>query len=500
LVEQRHETLEETIRPVPRRASADAAPGVRPASATRARDTWRTAGIGLALVAGLLAVFFVLPRLSAPPPVTDVPAEAESAPAEAEPALSPEERAALDAEAQRTLAALVTQQNQLEERHVAQWGGDTWARYQELSRNGDDAYLQQDFATAAEAYAEARSVGAGLLEEGFRLMSAALDAGDQALLAGDAAAAVEQFQFALSIAADNDHAREGLERARQLPQVLELMHQAQAAESDGDLPAAIELYRQARALDPEWAPARQALARASGNLEAYQFERRLSQGFAALGSSDFDDAIEQFEAALRLRPDSEQARDGLFQAQEGFKVAELALTRVRALALERRELWSQAIELYESALATDPTLEYAQTGLERARARRDLEVKILNLIDNPRLLFDDRVLADAQHLREQAEAVDQKGARLGEQLAKLDRLLELATTPLPVVLHSDALTQVTVYRVGTIGSFTETQIALRPGEYTAIGSRNGYRDVRRQFTVVPGEPLPPIEVVCVEPI
>lgn len=500
-MEQRHDTLEETIRPVPRKAAGDAAPRVPEPSVGPSRETWWTAGIGLALIVGLLAVFFVLPRLSAPPEQAPAAAAApEAAPADSGPQLSSEERAALDAQAQRDLAALVTQQNQLEERNVAQWGGEAWGHYQALSRNGDDAYLRKDVAAAAEAYREARAVGASLLDEGFRLMSEALDAGDAALASGDAAAALERFQFALAVAANNDRAREGLARARQLPQILELMRQAESAETDGELPAAIELYTQATKLDPEWAPARQALARASGNLEDYQFERRLSQGYAAIGSSDFDDAIESFDAALRLRPDSELARDGLFQAEEGLKASQLALTRVRALAFERRELWSQAIELYESALATDPTLEYAQTGLERARGRRDLEVKVLNLIDNPRLLFDDRVLADAQRLREEARVIDPVGERLGEQLQKLDRLLDLATTPLPIVLRSDALTQVTVYRVGTIGMFTETQIALRPGEYTAIGSRNGYRDVRRQFTVVPGQPLEPIEVVCSETI
>jgi len=43
-------------------------------------------------------------------------------------------------------------------------------------------------------------------------------------------------------------------------------------------------------------------------------------------------------------------------------------------------------------------------------------------------------------------------------------------------------------------------LELRPGTYTAVGSRKGYRDVRETFTVLPGRALPTVLVRCVEPI
>ena len=497
MVERKHETFEEAIRPVPRATPEARAVAVARAPASR---QWLLPVAGLVLVALLIVVFFVLPDATRSPAETAGVVPEEPAAEPTGPVLSPEERAALDAQAQRDLAALVSQQDRLENRNVAEWGGDAWTRYQELSRGGDDAYLRDDIAAAAEAYRQALEVGRSLLDEGFRLMGEAIEAGEAALEAGDARMAAERFQFALAIASNDDRARIGLQRAGKLPQVLELVEQGDAAVESGELPTAIERYRAALAIDADWRPAREALAKASGNLAQYRFDRTLSDGFAALGASEFDDAIAHFTQALAMRPGSEQAQEGLFQAEEGLRLGQLALARVRALAFERRELWSQAIEQYESALATDPTLEYAISGLERARARRDLEVKLLNLLDNPRLLFDDRVLADAQRLRAEAEAIDPKGAQLTDQLARMDRLLTAATTPRNVVLRSDMLTQVTLYRVGTIGAFTETEVALRPGQYTAIGSRNGYRDVRRNFTVLPDQPLEPIEVICVEPI
>jgi hypothetical protein len=279
-----------------------------------------------------------------------------------------------------------------------------------------------------------------------------------------------------------------------------MMAEAADADARGDLPRAIELYRSALRTDPQWSPARAALADATGRLAQYQFDLKLDEAYGALSESRFQDALEAFEAALAMRPDSQAARDGRFQAEEGMRLGQIRLARVRALAFERRELWAEAIAQYEAALETDATLEYAIEGLERSRARRDLELKVLNLLDNPRLLFDDSVLADARSLREQMAAVEPRGARIDDQLAQLDRLLEAATREYPIALVSDGLTSITIYRLGTIGTFVETQVNLRPGTYTAIGSRNGFRDVRKSFTVLPGRDPGPIQIVCEEPI
>jgi len=43
------------------------------------------------------------------------------------------------------------------------------------------------------------------------------------------------------------------------------------------------------------------------------------------------------------------------------------------------------------------------------------------------------------------------------------------------------VTDVSIYKVGKLGNFTETELTLRPGIYVAVGSRPGYRDVRLEF-------------------
>lgn len=485
-----------TIRPIARprsevTATAEAAPATR-------RNSLAVVVVVALLLAGLLGVFLVLPDEPEPaaPAVTATP-EPE---AEAQPALSDAERSRLDALAQRDLAALLTQQDRLRTRGAEDWGGEDWAEYLALARAGDDAYLAGDFAASAQSYAQALEAGAALLDYSEQLFDTLLADAEAALAAADWMTAESQFSAALAIDEQSVAASDGLERARALPDVLASMQAAAEADANGDLPAAIELYREALRTDPQWAPARAALADASSRLAQFNFERTLAAGYSALTESRFQDALESFDAALAMRPDSQPALDGRFQAEEGLRLGQLALARVRATAFERRELWQQAIEQYESALETDPTLEYALEGLERSRARYDLEIKVLNLLDNPRLLFDDGVLNDARTLREEVANVEPRGTQIDEQLERLDRLIAAATREYPVVLRSDGLTNITVYRVGTIGAIQSTEISLRPGTYTAIGSRNGYRDVRTEFTVLPGEELGPIDIVCTEPI
>ena len=58
----------------------------------------------------------------------------------------------------------------------------------------------------------------------------------------------------------------------------------------------------------------------------------------------------------------------------------------------------------------------------------------------------------------------------------------------------------TVYKVGELGTFTRRELALRPGTYTVVGSRVGYRDVRRKLVVELGREHEPLVVRCQEKV
>ncbi len=500
-----HPEHEEIIRPVkPQIDDARSLPPLPSQSGDRRRALWPVAIVLSGLLVVALGVIFLLPGW-----VADQEEQQAAEPAEpvevlpdvpAEPVLSAEELEQLRAQAEELLADLLPQQARLGELSAQSWGEETWAEYEESARTGDDAYLANEFQSAVPAYTRALEVGEILLARSVSIIDAALQAGAAALDAGNATLASEQYSIVLEIEPENAAARRGFERAARLPEVLRLTRDGEVLERDGALEDAASAYREALAIDAEWAPARSALTSIEVRLQNRSFDTLMSQAFSALAQDDFDEALDQFDAALALRPSSEEAMAGKLQAEQGQRLDQIALIEARAIVAEATERWPRAIEFYESALETDATLVFALEGLERSRRRGDLDSKLAYLLENPGLLFDDTVLADAQTLLAEAQSVDEAGPRLTEQSTELARLLRLASTPIAIELQSDELTEVTVYRVGELGTFAQRTLELRPGTYTAIGSRDGFRDVRETFTILPGRPVEPVRVECSEPI
>jgi tetratricopeptide (TPR) repeat protein len=475
--------------------------GAPPSAAAARPNLPLTLLLGAALVVAFVAAFVWLPSLvDGERAVTAPVAASEPVVQPARPTLSAEQQAALRKQAEELLAGLLTLQDRLASLNAEKWANQDWQRYQELSETGDDTFLANDFAAAVSNYEGARSLGDEIVARAAAAVERSFSTGEAALAAGNAELAIEQYDLVLTIEPTHAQALAQRERAQRLPSVLALVQRADGERSRGELDAAMASYREALALDPSWAPANAAIDDIHRELRDAEFERLLSGAFGLLGDENFADAQMRFKAALAVRPGSREAQEGLKQAEQGAKLEQIALAEARGLAFERRELWEQAIALYRSVLESDETLLFAQTGLERAEARAGLDAKLTNLVDNPSLLLTDTVLTDARKLVDEVAAQEVRGPRIDGQVEQLGRLITLASQPIAVRLTSDQLTTVTLYRVGSLGAFASRDVELRPGTYTVIGSRDGYRDVRETFTVRPGGNLPPISVVCVEPI
>ena len=151
-------------------------------------------------------------------------------------------------------------------------------------------------------------------------------------------------------------------------------------------------------------------------------------------------------------------------------------------------------------LALDPALAFAQEGKARASGRAVLAAALDAYLDDPERLASPQVHERGVLVLAQAATVPDPGPRLRQQIAVVGRLVELAGEPIRVEIESDLQTEVVLYRVGRLGSFDRRQLELRPGTYTAVGTRAGYRDVRKRFTVRPGEHPAPVVVRCEERI
>jgi tetratricopeptide (TPR) repeat protein len=224
----------------------------------------------------------------------------------------------------------------------------------------------------------------------------------------------------------------------------------------------------------------------------------MSRGLAALENGQWLAAQDAFALASRLRPEAPEVADGLARARAGQRRESVATNLSRAREFEQREAWREAEEMYSAILAIDPESAPALEGLKRTETRAALDEKVEFHLANPGRLSTAAVFDDAASCLEEALETVPSGPRLRGQIARLQVLLEHVSTPVAVVLESDAQTEIMVYRVGRLGTFTRRELNLKPGAYTVVGSRSGYRDVRLQLVVTPGTPPKPLVVRCTD--
>ncbi len=471
---------------------------------------------GLALLAVL--VVFWLPSRVAPPatqetPATPAPQSSAEAPSAGPKAAAPDperspfaeaQAARLRAEAQDILAELLDVRENLERRAVAEWGADAMAAVEASAASGDERYRERAFDDAIARYREALEGALALEARLPEKRDAQLADAEAAIEAGDLQTAEAAVSTAEQIEPGFARTATLRERVQALPTVIASLESAAEAEAAGDLAAAKEKLTAATTADPAHQRAAEELARVSEALTRQRFTGAMSEGYAALDDEVFEDARSAFRRAERLVPGSPEAAAALQEVTVVETAAKLRDLRRAAETASAAEDWDEAVRRYEAALALDPTVFFAQRGLETAEPRAALDKALGKVIDDPDRLADPAVAGDAARLLEQARAALADSAeeqpRLAGQVERLATLLVRANTEVPVTLRSDGETSVTVYRVARLGTFEKHTLELRPGEYTAVGTRPGYRDVRETFRVAPEDPPLTVTVACTEAV
>ncbi len=492
------------IRPVARKRAADEAVATGPPGAALpgVRTGWPAAavyGAGALLVLVAALVIFYLPTLvrerSAP-----APAVAVRAPVPPAAAAAAGTTAVSQAELDQALGDFLRLDDELRKRNAGRWGGEQWSELRRLADQSDAAYRNRDVVAALGGYRAAAGAAQALLDHAPEVLAQALRAGEAGLAAGDQTRAIAAFETALAVAPDHREAAQGLSRARNLDKLQALLHEASLAEANGQKERALAVYRQAAALDPAARAAAEAVTRLEAAAARDAFQAQMARGYAAQAQGELGAAREAFAAALRLRPGEAQATAALAQVESDRQLQRLAALQSEATGFEQQERWADAAGRYEAALALDPNLADARRALDHARARAALAEQLQGEIGNAEYFNDDTRLARARAVLDRARAVTAPGPVLSQQTAELERLVELAVIPVDVTFESDNLTEVTLFKVGRLGTFANRNMALRPGLYTAVGSRSGFRDVRRSFRVVAGETGTRVVVRCEEPI
>ena len=235
--------------------------------------------------------------------------------------------------------------------------------------------------------------------------------------------------------------------------------------------------------------------------ETAPFSRAMAAGMVALEKRNFEAARAAFGQAKRTNPNSPAGRDGLVQAENGLLGDQIRALREEARVLEENESWGEATHKYKAILALDPHIAFAKQALEQAAAFEKIHDSLKFYINLPERMSAAAVLEEARALTDQIDLLPQPGPKLTDRGQRLKSLVKAYETPVRVLFESDNETQVMVAKIGKLGTFEQRVLNLRPGKYVVMGSRRGFRDVRHQLIIKPGQtPNSPIRIRCEEEI
>ena len=234
--------------------------------AARGTPAWVLPALGGLVLLAVLVIFWLPNSLESvknvPKPVASETADTavieQSAAATGKPSLtdagtspwSDAQLARLRKEAQEVLAQLLDLQDILQTHGVEQWAPEAFADVAALAVDGDALYKTRQYEQATARYQQALTALQALQEAMPEELNRLLELARAALEQGDASTALAELAVAALIEPDSSDIVSLQQRAELLPQLLPLLEQAGAAETDGDLSQAQQLLEQAVALDP----------------------------------------------------------------------------------------------------------------------------------------------------------------------------------------------------------------------------------------------------------
>jgi tetratricopeptide (TPR) repeat protein len=373
----------------------------------------------------------------------------------------------------------------LEARGASIWAGEDFAAAKSRAAQAEGAHDAGTIASAQTQMVEANQLLDNVEQAAPAALASELAAGERALADHERTLALQAYELAVRIAPQDPRALAGQARARELAATT-----AAAAE-----PGASSGTKGA-------ASAAKGTAAPAPAVEGFgddRYAKAAGEGFAALGAGRLEEARAAFERARAVRPNGAEAADGLRRVDAAMRGRGFGTQRTRAEDAEADERWDDAVTAYSAILRSDPSQAFAQEGRDRARGRLELNDSLQAIIDRPDLLASADARAQAATLLQNAQQISSPGPVLRLQMARVSALLPEFEHPVHLSLVSDGFTQVTIMNVGAFGSFTRREVDLKPGRYTVIGSREGYRDVRRDISVSPGQ-TQTISVSCYDPI
>ena len=407
-------------------------------------------------------------------------------------------------DAQLLLADIIRLRDGLLSQAVELWARLAFEQALLVIEQGDQQYgngeYQQSIVSYQRALDEFNSLDSQALITLNEAKEASFSAIERASSSTDSTTAADNARLAMAMAPEDKIAQTLAQRASRLPALIVLLQDAAVLIQQEKLDEAESLYEQALDIDSVHIRTQDALRSVQQQIINNKFSSLMSEGFDALDNENFSEARLKFIQAQTLFP-NEVSVDRALNQVDGQESQKWVSTNMRlAKQFESEENWQQALGVYDQLLSTDVSLINAKVRRISVSVRAILNNRIEDIFKAPLALSGADVFQSAQRVLVDAQNISDAGPVLTRQIKQLEKALIASQIPIKVVIQSDGLTDVVIYRVGNLNRFLETTVLLKPGNYVAAGKRQSYRDVRAQFIVDSQSETGVIVVICTDKI
>ena len=366
---------------------------------TNLGKSWWHSQFNLMLVVFALLVFAALLLvLVTPSPTVEVTNQEQSTVNNADAAVGAQDnstpwdesrRAQARTDAQEILSNLLDGKQDLEAKQVQVWAAQEFAQALSIADQGDEFYKLQDYQNALKSYQTAVDELNALYDLLPAYTRSQLAAGLQAIQEGKSQLAEQAFSSVIKVEPDNFAAMNGLERAKNLDQVLQLLQESkdelQLFEENDDLTVlqlAEQKLQQAFDLDKQNDQAKSQMLVIEKLRTDKLYRDSMSQGFKALFANSYTTANSAFANALKYKPSDPTADLAYKQSLASNKTASLQSLISRAQQLESTEDWHNALSNYQAVLQRDSNQITAKLGEIRSRARGQLDQQLRDMLSD----------------------------------------------------------------------------------------------------------------------
>lgn len=365
-----------------------------------------------------------------------------------------------------------------------------------LEQSAIQAFDRSEYARAVTNVEEALRNAKTLKQEIADTFQASLSQANDAFLNDNAVLAQDLIDRALRLNGNSVDARALHARIGVLPEVLALFKTAAETEAQNQLLGLQGVLKKIVQLDPQRLSVALRLATLEEKIKRAKYNRHLQQASADIKAQNTQAARLEVAEASALYPGEPDTAALSAQIDTMERNRRVSALLQDAEVLEKQDNWPAVMARFEQILGEDASNRAAINGREKANKIISANNRVVDILNRQIRLQDATVYQKTLEFIDLIKPLAPDSKTLASSISTLEERLELWQQKVQVTVRSDGKSQVSVRRVGQVGTVKQKDILLRPGNYDFECSRKGYQSKIVEHFVPPGQNGTLVSISC----